>query len=131
MTVSIDALYEQVTEAILRAEKIDAQGPSYEASKAHLIVSFLEEEIAEQFPVSEEEGAIARRGAVRAALAAGVHARAKDLADGYVAEPGAPPELIDELRRLGAVAEEALDLPALTRIPVVPAARYHVHPAAA
>jgi hypothetical protein len=129
--MSVDALYEQVTAAILRSERLEAQGPSYETSEAHLIVSFLEEEIAGQLAVSEEEGAIARRGAVRAALAAGVHARAKDLADDYVAEAGAPPELVDELRRLGAVAEEALDLSALTRVPVVPAARYRVHDTAA
>jgi hypothetical protein len=126
--VSIDDLYERVTEAILRAETLEDQGPSAEMRAAYLTVSFLEEEIAEATPPAGPEGVIARRGAVRAALKAGVPVRARDLAELYLATP-APPALVDEIRRMKADAEASLSAPAT--LYVVPGARYHVHDAAA
>lgn len=127
--MSIDELYERVTEAILRAEALEDQGPTAEMRAAYLTVSFIEEEIAELTPPSGPEGAIARRGAVRAALKAGVPMRAGDLAERYLAEP-APPALADEIERMKADAEASLAFPALQAIRVVPAARYHIHDAA-
>ena len=62
--MNIDALYQRVTEAILRAEALETNAPAVEAAQAYLTVSFVEEEIAEALPASEEEGAIARRGGV-------------------------------------------------------------------
>ena len=70
--MTLDELYPRVTEAILRAEQLEETGPEVEAAKAYLTVSFLEEEIAELVAANEDEGAIARRGAVRAAAKAGV-----------------------------------------------------------
>ena len=128
--MSIDDLYERVTEAILRAETLEDQGPSAEMREAYLTVSFLEEEIAEATPPFGLEGVIARRGAVRAALKAGVPMRARDLAEHYLAKP-APPALADEIRRMKADAEAALALSAPATLRVVPGARYHVHDTAA
>ena len=76
--MNIDTLYQRVTAAILEAEALEAKGPSFEVAQAYLTVSFVEEEIAEELPASEEEGAIARRGAVRAALTAGLPTRARE-----------------------------------------------------
>lgn len=69
-TMDIESLYPLVTEAIRRAELL-AEARAPEATSAHREVSLLEEKIAELLPASEAEGALARRGAVRAALAAG------------------------------------------------------------
>ena len=128
--MNIDELYERVTEAILRAEMLEDQGPTPEMRAAYLTVSFIEEEIAEATPASGPEGAIARRGAVRAALKAGLPMRARDLAERYLAER-APQALADDIRRMNADADASLALPALAAVRVVPAARYHVHDAAA
>jgi hypothetical protein len=129
--MSMDSLYERVTEAILRAERLEAEGPPFEANQAYLNVSFLEEEIAEALPPSDPEGGIARRGAVRAALTAGLPIRAKELADRYVAEAGVPPALAAELNEMARAAEASLDLPALRSVCVVPGARYKFHGEAA
>lgn len=127
--MNIDALNERVTEAILRAEALEVNGPSADVSEAYLVVSFYEEEIAELLPASDEEGAIARRGAVRAALVAGVPERAMELVERYAFDAAAPRELIEELRQMGARAEAELDLPT-SPIPVIPAARYQLQDAA-
>ena len=129
--MSIDALNKRVTEAILRAEALEVKGPSIEVSRAYLDVSFCEEEIAAHLPVSDEEGAIARRGAVRAALTAGQPTRAKDLADRYAAEGDAPSDLVKELERMAAQAEAAPGLRAVQEVLVVSAARYRFHHVAA
>jgi hypothetical protein len=123
--MNIDELYERVTQAILRAEALEDHGPSAEMREAYLTVSWIEEEIAEVTSASGPEGAVARRGAVRAALKAGVPMRARDMAERYLAEP-APPALADDIRRMKADAEAALAHPALASIRIVPAARYHV-----
>jgi hypothetical protein len=129
--MNIDALYQRVTEAILEAEALAANGPSVEAARAYLTVSFLEEEIAEELPTSEEEGVIARRGAVRAALTAGLPTRVKELAERYVAEPSAPTELADQLREMAARADAMLESPSGCSVVVIPEARYRLHDEAA
>ena len=60
-----DTLNTLVTDAIWRAEELEALG--IPASPAWKEVSAIEEELAKAFPVSEGQGRIARRGAVRAA----------------------------------------------------------------
>ena len=92
-----DTLNTLVTGAIWRAEQLEARGIRT-ASQAWTEVSSLEEELAKAHPVSESQGRIARRGAVRAALKAGDYARADALADGYLAEEGAPESLRASLR---------------------------------
>jgi hypothetical protein len=90
--VETDTLNTLVSGAIWRAERLEIHGiPS--ASQAWTEVSSLEEELAKALPVSDPEGRIARRGAVRAALKAGDYARAQALADGYLADDGAPESL--------------------------------------
>jgi len=128
--MSMDDLYERVTEAILRAEALEDQGPAAEMRRAYWTLSCIEEEIANATAPSGPEGVIARRGAVRAALKAGIPMLARELAERYLAEP-APPALANELLRMKTDAETALALPELSTIRVVPAARYRVHDAAA
>jgi len=83
--MSVEILYPLVTEAIRRAETFrDLGNPG--ARDAHLEVSLLEEKIAESLPVSDPEGALARRGAVRAALAAGDLTRAGRLTARFLEE---------------------------------------------
>jgi hypothetical protein len=84
--VETDTLNALVSGAIWRAEQLETHGiPS--APQAWAEVSSLEEELAKALPVSESEGRIARRGAVRAAL------KAEALADGYLSEDVAPKSL--------------------------------------
>jgi hypothetical protein len=90
--VETDTLNALVSGAIWRAEQLETHGiPS--APQAWAEVSSLEEELAKALPVSESEGRIARRGAVRAALKAGDYTRAQALADGYLSEDVAPKSL--------------------------------------
>lgn len=84
-----DTLNTLVSGAIWRAEQLEALGIG-SAPQAWAEVSLLEEELAKVHPVSEPEGRIARRGAVRAALKAGDYARADALTTLYVAEADAP-----------------------------------------
>jgi hypothetical protein len=129
--VNLDALYQRVTEAIFEAEALQTKGPSVEVAQAYLTVSFLEEEIAAELPASEEEGAIARRGAVRAALTAGLPTRAQVLAERYMAEADAPAELTEQLREMAAGADAVLALPSRSTVLVIPEARYRLHDEAA
>ncbi len=74
--MNLETLYPLVTEAIRRAEVLDELGAPG-AQHAYLDVSLLEERIANLLPVSDAEGAIARRGAVSAAIAAHEFRRAE------------------------------------------------------
>jgi DNA-binding NarL/FixJ family response regulator len=90
--VSTDALNSLVTSAIWRAEQLE----EHEISSAPLAwaeVAALEEKLATALPVSQPEGRIARRGAVRAALKARDYDRAQALAQRYLAEKDAPESL--------------------------------------
>lgn len=97
--MSIELLYPLITEAIRRAETLeDLRAPG--ARSAYLDVSLLEERIADLLPASNPEGALARRGAVRAALAAKDFVRAQQLYKRFLAEPGSNSESKEELLRL-------------------------------
>jgi hypothetical protein len=97
--VSIETLYPKVTEAIMDAQELRAHGDPA-ASGAYLEVSRLEEQIAAILPASDMEGAVARRGAVRAASTAGDHERAIMLATRYAGEGDTPAILREELREI-------------------------------
>ncbi len=105
--MSIELLYPLITEAIRRAETLDdLHAPG--ARSAHLDVSLLEEKIAEMLPVSDPEGALARRGAVRAALAAKEIVRAQQLTQRFLAEDGADANLRAELLQLSRQADRSI-----------------------
>ena len=102
--MDIELLYPLVTEAIRRAETLEDLGAPGTRS-AYLDVSLLEEKIAEVLPISDPEGALARGGAVRAALAAKEVARARQLCERFLMEAEADSELRTELRDLLKQAE--------------------------
>jgi len=88
-----------VADAIWRAEELETRGiPSAQLAWAE--VSSIEEDLAKAHPVSEGQGRIARRGAVRAALKTGDYTRAQGLVDRYIAEDGAPESLKTELAEI-------------------------------
>jgi hypothetical protein len=122
--MNIEFLYPLVSEAIRRAETLDdLRAPG--ARAAYLEVSLLEEKVAEVLPASDPEGALARRGAVRAAFAAGEFARAQQLIERFSAELGDDAELRGELRGLGEQAECAMarQFPHVAAKPGIPAIR--------
>lgn len=94
----LNELNQHVSEAINAAERMTDQS-SVEAKESYLKVSRLEEQIAELVPASDVQGAIARRGAVRAAMNAGDERRAIGLAATY-ARTGADETLARELQEL-------------------------------
>lgn len=102
--MSIESLYPLITEVIRRAETLEDLGAPGVLS-AYLDVSLLEEKIAEILPASDPEGALARRGAVRAALTARELARAQWLSERFLAEVDTDAELHADLCRLLEVPE--------------------------
>mgnify|MGYP001407119967 CR=1 FL=1 len=100
---TIEQLYAEVTESLLMAERLEGDGDVAEAAAEYVRVSMLEEQIAECLPADDEEGAIARRGAVSAAIQAGTRERALDLAARYLEEGGSA----EHLERLGDLEREA------------------------
>ncbi len=97
--MDLETLYPLVTEAIRRAEVLDElRAPG--ARNAYLDVSLLEERIASLLPASNAEGAIARRGAVSAALAAHDFRRAVELATRFADQGGLDDCLGADLRKL-------------------------------
>jgi len=97
--MELDALNLLTSEAILRAEALtDIGAPGAEAS--YLDVSLLEDQIAQATDPSSTEGALARQGAVGAAVLAGRTDRAEQLVILYSAQVGATDELRDELAGL-------------------------------
>jgi hypothetical protein len=102
---TLDLYYPLVTEAIRRAEALEDLGAPG-ASAAYLDVSRIEETIAEKLPTTDPEGALARRGAVRAAFAADEPERGRELVERYLAEAEASEELKAALSRLQEEAEE-------------------------
>jgi hypothetical protein len=97
--MDLETLYLLVSVAIRRAETLeDLKAPS--AKAAYHEVSVLEEQIADHFPPSAGEGAIARRGAVRAAISAHDFARANRLAQKFIRATGADAEMSAELTGL-------------------------------
>jgi len=114
--MDIESLYPLVTESIRRAEMLEDLGAPG-ATSAHLDVSLIEEKIADSLPASNPEGAIARRGAVRAALAAKEYSRAQSLAARYTAESGIAAELKKEMSSLFEEVDRATDGRNQTRYP--------------
>ena len=96
--MELDDLYRDVSAAILEAERVEEGTPAFIEASGR--VSDLEQQIAAAVPASDPEGAIARRGAVRAALAAGERDLAHTLTRAYVDDPEAPVELRQELLEL-------------------------------
>lgn len=108
--MNADSYYPMVTEAIRRAEILeDLKAPG--ASAAYLDVSLLEEKISESLPASDPEGAIARRGAVRAALSARDFVRAQQLTERFLAEDAVDAELREELLQLSQEPSSSAGLP--------------------
>lgn len=118
--MDIDTLYPLVTEAIRQAEALeDRHDPA--AREAFSEVSRLEEHIADIVPLSDYEGVVARRGAVRAAIKAHRSGRALELAARYEREAGIDDELAADLVRLKAqaislaMAQQAKPIPRVGR----------------
>ncbi len=107
--MDIDNLYPLVTEAIRRAEALEDSGAP-DARRAFSEVSQLEQQIASRLPLSDYEGVIARRGAVRAAIKAHEFGRAQELAARYEVEDDIDDALAADLAALKAQASEALAL---------------------
>jgi hypothetical protein len=97
--MDLDSLNALVTSAIWRAEQLDEHSVG-SARLAWAEVSMLEEELAGLLPLSEPEGRIARRGAVRAALKAGDYGRAQTLAERFTTDEAAPRALRTALRKM-------------------------------
>jgi hypothetical protein len=100
----LDVLSLLVTEAIFRAECL-ARAGSADAGSAYAEVSRYEDALAALHPADDVEGAVARAGAVTAALRAGQYDRARALAARY----GADPALSDGRRAEIAASVGALD----------------------
>lgn len=97
----LDELNQAVTAAIFHAERLP---PGDEAALAFREVSRLEEEIARITTPDKLQGAVARRGAVTAALSAGDWLRAMKLANDYLAQ--SPPADLE--KQLVALLDEAM-----------------------
>lgn len=99
MDLSLDALNLLTSEAILRAEALEDVGAPGTAA-AHLEVSMFEERLAAMIPASSPAGALARHGAVGAAVLGGRPDRAEELTEFYSADPDASADLRAELAAL-------------------------------
>ena len=106
--MDIESLYPLVTESIRHAEMLEDLGAPG-AAAAHLKVSLIEEKIAGCLPASDLEGAIARRGAVRAALVARDVSRAETLVARFSSESDSSAELKEELAELIAAMNSEAD----------------------
>lgn len=105
--MDLETLYPLVTEAIRRAEVLEELGAPG-ARQAYLDVSLLEERIASILPHSDQEGAIARRGAVGAAITAHEFHRAEDLVTRFASENGIGASLRADLIKLKKEASSAI-----------------------
>jgi hypothetical protein len=123
--MDLESLYLLVTEAIMRAEALQDLGAPG-AAAAFVDVSLIEEEIAKRAPASDPEGAIARRGAVRAAVFGGDVQRARRLVDRFLQEEETEEvlrrqlvELLDTARKAPSVvpAAEEMTPPSATGAP--------------
>jgi hypothetical protein len=128
--MSVRELNGKVTVAISRAEALEDEGKFAEARAAFCDVSMLEEELARQPEIAppHTEGVVARDGAVRAALSAGLYARARDLSGRYLSEKDLPAAVVEGLRAMRDEAELALGVDETIRI--IPDARVRFHDAA-
>lgn len=113
--MKLDDLYKRVTDAISRAESLEAEGRTRDAAMAYQEVSSIEEEITELLPASDPEGALARQGVVTAALSAGNLTRAIERARAYSAANELSAPFRDELAALEREAQAALRAQSGTR----------------
>ena len=97
--MTLDSLYPLVSEAIRRAEILDDLGAPG-AGDAYADVSLIEERIAGLLSPTDPEGALARRGAIRSAMAAGDARRARSLADRFISEEESSAELRHQIGTL-------------------------------
>ncbi len=105
--MNADTLNSLVTSAIWRAEQLEELGAST-VSLAWAEVSVLEEELASMIPVTQPEGRIARRGAVRAALKSRDYSRVETLIGRYLEEDEVPEALRTAIGDM--LAEDAREL---------------------
>ena len=106
--MDLETLYPLVTEAIRRAEVLeDLSAPG--ARPAYLDVSLLEESIAGILPQSNPEGAIARRGAVTAAITAHEYRRAQELVTRFSTEDNIDASLRADLAKLKKEASSLIE----------------------
>ncbi len=125
MPLDIKTLYSLVTDAIRKAEALDdLKAPG--VRDAYLDVSLLEERIASLLPASGEEGAIARRGAVTAAIDAHEFTRAEELAARYSAEDDIDISLNADLADLRRQAASGIDGRENRSMPSDPAHNYSI-----
>lgn len=127
---SVDELNRRVTDAIFRAERAERLGDARDVWLAYMEVSALEEAIAAELPASETQGAIARRGAVTAALSAQEFVRARELASGFLSDPLLPGDLRSQLRALLDEANAAMNELLAGAAPEVIPAPFRFKPAA-
>jgi hypothetical protein len=106
--MDIETLYPLVTDAIRHAETMEDIDAG-EANLAYRHVSLLEEKIARLLPATDEEGAIARRGAVSAAITAQDYERARHLVDRFLSEHGIDGALSVILSELRTRAQQQAD----------------------
>lgn len=106
-SLTLDQLFALVTDAILRADTLADLG-SASAQAAYLDVSGIEEAITQRLPADHPDGALARRGAVRAAVAAGDDRRARELAERFKAEPDTSDELRREIQELSDGSDDVI-----------------------
>ena len=97
--MNVETLNALVTSAIWRAEQLEDDNIEA-AARTWREVSDIEERLAQILPPSQNQGRIARRGAVRAALKANDCTRAARLADAYRTEKGVPQTLKASLREM-------------------------------
>lgn len=116
--MNVDLLNALVSGAIWRAEQLEEHHLG-SAPLAWREVSTLEEQLAAALPVSQPEGRVARRGAVRAALKARDYERAHALTHRFLADQETPESLRSALR--GMLEEDARTLAERYRF----AARHH------
>lgn len=109
---SLQEIYRDLSETIFRAETLTDAGMHKEARELYRQVSNLEQLVSEMLPPTHEEGALARRGAIRAAIGAQDFRRAKLLAARYLGEAActvaeSDPQ-VEDLRTLEASADASL-----------------------
>jgi len=108
--MTVDELNKQVTEAIFDAELSEANSePARVIAQKYLAVSEIEQKLAALLEAPTNQGAIARRGVVRAALRARAWGRALYWAGVYADDPAAPDDLVAALNELAREAEREIE----------------------
>jgi len=96
----LDELYSQLTSAIHDLQGIIRRMLDSEVEEGKRKIMTLEEEIANLTSPSSAEGLIARRGAIRAAIAVGDKEHAKELLNRFLAQDGIKADFVREFSQL-------------------------------